>query len=230
MSTAATTTTTTSSKKKTTKCPVPSFQLTRCALQQQQAPIATTTTTTTATTTKPTTAPSLSSSSSSNSVGTKKATKTKSSPRTAATKTTTPQLQQPDAAIELCPDAKLSVGSIVNISSTAVGSSLVTTLPPPSTTATTTPVETKSKPAKGGGKTKTTTTSAKPSQEVLALHRKWQEQAVALGGKDARLVVSKPEAKRLIFQLLQEAFRPMNITQIHKVSHKSGACCCGCSC
>ena len=57
----------------------------------------------------------------------------------------------------------------------------------------------------------------KPSKEALAMHRKWQEQAEAHGGKDARIVVSKPEAKRLIFDLLHDAFRPLNITQIHKV-------------
>ncbi|KAL7572536.1 hypothetical protein ACA910_000359 [Epithemia clementina (nom. ined.)] len=58
--------------------------------------------------------------------------------------------------------------------------------------------------------------AAKPSKEALAMHRKWQEQAEALGGKDARIVVSKPEAKKLIFDLLHDAFQPMNITQIHK--------------
>ena len=58
----------------------------------------------------------------------------------------------------------------------------------------------------------------KPSKEALAIHKKWQEQAEAMGGKDARIIVSKPDAKKLIFELLHDAFRPMNITQVHKVS------------
>lgn len=56
-----------------------------------------------------------------------------------------------------------------------------------------------------------------PSKQALALHRKWQEAAEAMGGPDARIVVSKPIAKKLIFHLLHDAFRPLNITQIHKV-------------
>lgn len=56
-----------------------------------------------------------------------------------------------------------------------------------------------------------------PSKQVLAMHRKWQEAAEAAGGKDARLVVSKPAAKKLIFDLLSESFRPMTITDIHRV-------------
>ena len=56
-----------------------------------------------------------------------------------------------------------------------------------------------------------------PSKQALALHRKWQEAAEAMGGPDARIVVSKPTAKKLIFDLLHDAFRPLNITHIHKV-------------
>jgi hypothetical protein len=56
-----------------------------------------------------------------------------------------------------------------------------------------------------------------PSKQALAMHQKWQEAAVAMGGKDARIVVSKPKAKELIFAMLEDAYRPMNITDIHKV-------------
>jgi hypothetical protein len=58
----------------------------------------------------------------------------------------------------------------------------------------------------------------KPSAGALAMHKKWQEAAEAIGGKDARIVVSKPAAKKFIFDLLFDAFCPMNITQIFKVS------------
>ena len=62
--------------------------------------------------------------------------------------------------------------------------------------------------------------AAKPSKKVLETHRKWQEAAVAMGGKDARIVVSKPAAKKLIFDLLHDEFAPLNITVIHKVRKK----------
>jgi hypothetical protein len=58
---------------------------------------------------------------------------------------------------------------------------------------------------------------AKPSMQLLELHRKWQGAAEAVGGPCARIVVGKPDAKKIIFDLLYESFRPMNITEIHKV-------------
>jgi hypothetical protein len=54
-----------------------------------------------------------------------------------------------------------------------------------------------------------------PSAQAMAIHRKWQAAAEALGGPDARIVVDKKDAKKLIFGLLYDAFTPMNITQIH---------------
>eukprot|EP00980_Cylindrotheca_fusiformis_P023372 scaffold10429_cov126-Cylindrotheca_fusiformis.AAC.3 len=56
----------------------------------------------------------------------------------------------------------------------------------------------------------------KPNPKALAIHSKWQAAAEAIGGKDARIVVSKPAAKKLIFDLMFDAFCPMNITQIYK--------------
>ena len=70
---------------------------------------------------------------------------------------------------------------------------------------------------------KVTPVPAKPSASALAMHRKWQEAAEAMGGPDARIVVSKPAAKKLVFDMLQDAFRPMNITMIHKVNEKGNA-------
>lgn len=57
-----------------------------------------------------------------------------------------------------------------------------------------------------------------PSKSAMAMHRKWQEAAEAVGGASARIVVSKPAAKALIFDMIHDSFRPMNITQIHTVS------------
>ena len=54
-----------------------------------------------------------------------------------------------------------------------------------------------------------------PSAQAMAIHRKWQAAAEACGGLDARIVVEKKSAKKLIVDLLYDAFRPMNITQIH---------------
>lgn len=58
-----------------------------------------------------------------------------------------------------------------------------------------------------------------PSAGALAMHKRWQEAAEALAGgkKDVRIVVSKPIAKKMIFDFMMEAFQPMNITQIYKV-------------
>jgi hypothetical protein len=72
-------------------------------------------------------------------------------------------------------------------------------------------------PSPAVGLKPTKAANAKPSTQALALHRKWQEAAEAMGGPDARIVVSKPAAKKLIFDLLHDSFCPMNITQIHKV-------------
>jgi hypothetical protein len=53
--------------------------------------------------------------------------------------------------------------------------------------------------------------------KAIELHKKWLEAAQAMGGNDARIVVSKPAAKKLIFDFLYDSFQPMNITQIFKV-------------
>jgi len=55
------------------------------------------------------------------------------------------------------------------------------------------------------------------SKAALDMHKKWQEQANSMGGPNARIVVEKRKAKKLIFDMLHDAFAPMNITQIHKV-------------
>ena len=79
----------------------------------------------------------------------------------------------------------------------------------------------KAKVAKGASKNTPASNShdSKPvSARALAMHRKWQVAAESMGGRSARIVFSKPAAKKLIFDLLYEAFCPMNITQIYKVS------------
>lgn len=56
---------------------------------------------------------------------------------------------------------------------------------------------------------------SQPSAQAMAIHRKWQAAAEAFGGSEARIVVDKKSAKKLIVDLLYDAFCPMNITQIH---------------
>lgn len=63
--------------------------------------------------------------------------------------------------------------------------------------------------------------AAKPSKVQLEIHRKWQAAAEAAGGPDARIVLSKPAAKKIIYDFLYDEFRPMNITEIHKVRKES---------
>ena len=57
--------------------------------------------------------------------------------------------------------------------------------------------------------------------KAIEAHKKWLEAAQAMGGSDARIVVSKPAAKKLIFDYLYDSFQPMNITQIFKVRSSS---------
>ncbi|KAG7356864.1 Tat binding protein 1TBP-1-interacting protein TBPIP [Nitzschia inconspicua] len=59
--------------------------------------------------------------------------------------------------------------------------------------------------------------SVKVTPQALAVHKKWQEQAEALGGKGAKIVVNKEKAKEIIYLALKEEFRPMNITEIYKL-------------
>ena len=66
----------------------------------------------------------------------------------------------------------------------------------------------------GKGNKVTPIPNKKPSNQALAVHKKWQDAAKALGGE--RIVVSKPAAKKLILDLLKDSFKPMNITDIFK--------------
>jgi hypothetical protein len=58
----------------------------------------------------------------------------------------------------------------------------------------------------------------KPNKQMLETHRKWQEAAEAIGGPGSRIIVSKLEAKKAIYDMLYDTFRPMDITQIYHVS------------
>lgn len=77
--------------------------------------------------------------------------------------------------------------------------------------------------ASGGNAAVVTPTEAppkkipKPSKEHLEMHRKWQAAAEAAGGPGSRIVLSKPTAKKMIFDYLYDAFSPMTITQIYEV-------------
>jgi hypothetical protein len=72
----------------------------------------------------------------------------------------------------------------------------------------------KSKPT---DKPKDVKAPVKLSKEMMETHRKWQEAAEAIGGPGSRIIVRKPEAKKLIYEILYDAFQPMNITQIYQV-------------
>ena len=74
--------------------------------------------------------------------------------------------------------------------------------------------------ATGAAQTKTVasqTGARKPNKQSMAIHRKWQEAAATRGGPGARIIVSKPEAKKLIFDYLFDSFAPKNISQIYEV-------------
>ena len=45
--------------------------------------------------------------------------------------------------------------------------------------------------------------------------KKWQDNATSMGG--GKIVVAKAEAKKIIFDMLSDTFRPMNITELFNV-------------
>jgi hypothetical protein len=57
----------------------------------------------------------------------------------------------------------------------------------------------------------------KVTPKALAVHKKWQELAEAMGGKGAKIIVSAEKAKKIIYLAIRDEFRPMNITDIYKV-------------
>lgn len=52
--------------------------------------------------------------------------------------------------------------------------------------------------------------SAAQTQKSIEMRNKWQAEAERMGGRGARIVVSKPEAKKVIFDMLHDSFAPMN--------------------
>ena len=84
-------------------------------------------------------------------------------------------------------------------------------------TAATTSTDTKKKKKKSSGKKKDAGGAGggkqKLSAQTLAMHKKWQDAATDMGG--GKIVINKAEAKKVIFDMLHDAFCPMNITQIH---------------
>lgn len=49
------------------------------------------------------------------------------------------------------------------------------------------------------------------SKKSVAQHAKWQVDAVKVGGPNAKIVLHKPDAKKMIFDKLHDEFCPMNI-------------------
>jgi hypothetical protein len=122
----------------------------------------------------------------------------------------------------LLTNKKHSEGNTSFTSATSKNSTNFVTPPPNSLTKATTITTTKQDkdknkitPATASGTSKSVT-NKQPNPKALAIHKKWQEAATRIGGKDARIVVSKPAAKKLIFDLMIDAFKPMNITDIYK--------------
>jgi len=56
--------------------------------------------------------------------------------------------------------------------------------------------------------------ASKISEKAMFYHRKWQAEAEKQGGPNAKIVVSKPEAKRIIFEKLASKGAPMNINEM----------------
>lgn len=52
------------------------------------------------------------------------------------------------------------------------------------------------------------------SKSSIAQHKKWQDEAVKFGGPNARLVLNKPDAKKVIFDMLYDELCAMNIVKV----------------
>jgi len=71
-------------------------------------------------------------------------------------------------------------------------------------------------------KNNSTTASAKPSSTSLTMYHKWQQADEEMGAKGTQIVLDKSQAKKLVFDLLHDQFKPMNITDIYKVQWAKG--------
>ena len=54
----------------------------------------------------------------------------------------------------------------------------------------------------------------KISKNAILSHRKWQAEAEKQGGPNAKIVVNKPEAKRIILEMLHDELTPMDINEM----------------
>lgn len=76
--------------------------------------------------------------------------------------------------------------------------------------------------AAAGGKLAAAAAKKKPAAEKskviskssIAQHIEWQDEAVKFGGPNAKIIVSKPVAKKVIFDMLHDEFCPMNINRV----------------
>jgi hypothetical protein len=67
-------------------------------------------------------------------------------------------------------------------------------------------------------RTQNSVVMANLSKKSLMIRKKWQQEAVKRGGKDAKIIYSSTEALPVIFALLRDVFAPLNITSIYEVS------------
>ena len=54
----------------------------------------------------------------------------------------------------------------------------------------------------------------KLSKSAMESYRKWQAEAEKQGGPNAKIVVSKPKAKRIILEMFHDEGVPMNINEM----------------
>jgi hypothetical protein len=59
--------------------------------------------------------------------------------------------------------------------------------------------------------------SSKVSKSSLSIQKKWEDAAKKMGGKDTKIIVVKSLAKPLIYKVLLDSYRPMNITELYMV-------------
>ena len=93
------------------------------------------------------------------------------------------------------------------------GGSLLATASGNINTSVITPPPTNSRAVTNGQSKKASKPAAKLSKNAMLCHRKWQAEAEMQGGPNAKIVVSKPEAKKIIFQKFCDV-GPMNINKM----------------
>jgi Tat protein secretion system quality control protein TatD with DNase activity len=60
-----------------------------------------------------------------------------------------------------------------------------------------------------------TTAPKMASKALIEAHKKWEKEMEAAGGKGLILIITTNEAKKVVYDMLKDAYRPMNFNDIY---------------